>query len=62
MRDFRPRLLVRVAAATLIAGFGLLTLADASWAHAVGVVSLFAFIVTGFGAIVSDALADQPAA
>jgi cytochrome bd ubiquinol oxidase subunit II len=62
MRDFRPRLLVRVAAATLIAGFGLLTLADASWAHAVGVVSLFTFMITGFGAIMSDALADQPAA
>jgi cytochrome d ubiquinol oxidase subunit II len=61
MRTFKPRLLVRIALACLIAGFGLLTLADAGWAHAIGVVCLFLFIVTGFGAIVSQALADEPA-
>jgi cytochrome d ubiquinol oxidase subunit II len=61
LRSFKTRLLVRIAAACLIAGFGLLTLADAGWAHAIGVVCLFAFVVTGFGAIVSQALADEPA-
>ncbi len=61
LRTFKPRLLVRIAAACLIAGFGLLTVADAAWAHAIGVVSLFVFVVTGFGAIVSQALADEPA-
>ena len=47
-----PRLLVRSAAACLVVGFGLLTVADAAWAHAVGLVCLFAFVVLGFGAIV----------
>jgi cytochrome bd ubiquinol oxidase subunit II len=61
LRTFRPRLLVRIALACLIAGFGLLTVADAGWAHAIGVVCLFAFVITGFGAIVSQALADEPA-
>jgi cytochrome d ubiquinol oxidase subunit II len=43
-----PKLRPRVAAACLIAGIGLLNVAEAAWAHALGVVSLFAFIVTGF--------------
>jgi cytochrome bd ubiquinol oxidase subunit II len=60
LRTFRPRLLVRIAVACLIAGFGLLTVADAGWAHAIGVVCLFAFVITGFGAIVSQTLADEP--
>ena len=51
-----PRLLERSAAACLVAGFGLLTVADAAWAHAVGLVCLFAFIVLGFGAIVMPQL------
>jgi hypothetical protein len=34
-------------------GFGLLTVADAGWAHAVGVTALFAFMVAGFLALVS---------
>ncbi len=42
---------VRAAVAFLIVGFGLLTLADASWAHAVGVTALFAFMVAGFLAL-----------
>src|SRR5512133_1400994 len=36
-----PRLLVRAAVACLIAGFGLLTVADAGWAHAIGLLCLF---------------------
>jgi cytochrome d ubiquinol oxidase subunit II len=47
-----PRLLVRSAAACLIAGFGLLNVAEAPWAHAVGLVCLFAFLVLAFVAIV----------
>ena len=48
----RPALLVRAAVACLIVGFGLLTVADAGWAHAVGVTALFAFMVAGFLALV----------
>ncbi len=51
-----PGLLARAAIACLIIGFGLLNVANAQWAHAVGVVSLFAFIVTAFLAIVPPAL------
>jgi cytochrome d ubiquinol oxidase subunit II len=47
----KPALLARVAVAALIAGIGLLNVADAGWAHAVGVASLFAFIVSAFLAI-----------
>ena len=43
-----PGLLGRVAGACLVAGFGLLTVAEAGWAHAIGVVALFGFIVVGF--------------
>jgi cytochrome bd ubiquinol oxidase subunit II len=56
----RPALGVRVAVALLIVGVGMLNAADAPWAHAIGVVSLFAFIVVGFAAIVPPALADEP--
>ncbi|MFL5962737.1 MAG: cytochrome d ubiquinol oxidase subunit II [Gaiellaceae bacterium] len=48
----RPTLLVRLAVACLIAGFGLLTVANAAWAHALGVTALFAFVVAGFLALV----------
>jgi cytochrome bd ubiquinol oxidase subunit II len=48
----RPALLVRAAVACLIVGFGLLTVADAGWAHAVGVTALFGFMVSGFLALV----------
>jgi cytochrome bd ubiquinol oxidase subunit II len=54
--------LARAAIACLIAGFGLLNLADAGWAHAIGVACLFGFIVTAFRVIVSAALDEQPAA
>ncbi len=57
---FAPRLDTRLAVALLIAGVGFLNAADASWAHAIGVVSLFAFVIVGFAAIVRPALADEP--
>jgi cytochrome d ubiquinol oxidase subunit II len=46
-------LLARAAGACLLAGFGFLTLAEAGWAHAIGVFALFGFMVCGF-------LADVP--
>jgi cytochrome bd ubiquinol oxidase subunit II len=48
----RPGLLARVAAACAVAGFGLLTVAEAGWAHGLGVLALLAFIVLGFLAAV----------
>jgi cytochrome d ubiquinol oxidase subunit II len=45
---FREGLLARVAVACAVAGFGFLTVAEASWTHAIGVAAFFAFIVTGF--------------
>jgi cytochrome bd ubiquinol oxidase subunit II len=45
-----PRSLSRLAIAALAAGVGFLTIADAAWAHAVGVFCLFAFIVAAFPA------------
>ena len=58
-----PALGARAAGALLIAGVGLLNAATASWAHAVGVVSLFGFVIVAFATIVPRALAnddDQP--
>jgi cytochrome d ubiquinol oxidase subunit II len=49
-------LLARVAGALLLAGFGLLTIAEAAWAHALGVVALLSFIVCGFLAAVPSLL------
>jgi cytochrome d ubiquinol oxidase subunit II len=49
-----PGLLARGAAACLLIGFGLLTIAEAGWAHALGVLALLGFIACGF-------LADVPA-
>lgn len=49
-----PGLLARVAAACLLAGFGFLTIAEAGWAHAIGVFALLGFGICGF-------LADVPA-
>lgn len=43
-----PGLMGRLAIASLALGIGLLSLAEAGWAHAAGVVALFAFVVTGF--------------
>jgi cytochrome bd ubiquinol oxidase subunit II len=49
--EVRPALQIRIAVACLIVGFGLLTVADAGWAHAVGVAALFAFMAVGFLAL-----------
>ena len=38
----------RTAGALLVAGIGFLTIADAGWAHAVGIVCLVAFVAVGF--------------
>ena len=51
-----PALRARVAGALLILGVGMLNAATAGWAHAVGVVSLFAFIIVAFAAIIPQAL------
>jgi cytochrome d ubiquinol oxidase subunit II len=50
VRVSRQGFLARAALACLIAGIGLLTAAGAAWAHALGVVSLFGFVVFGFPA------------
>jgi cytochrome d ubiquinol oxidase subunit II len=42
------RLLVRVAGALFIAGFGFLNVAEAQWAHIIGAVCMLAFVATGF--------------
>ena len=57
-----PRLGTRVPAACFVAGIGLLTFVDAAWAHTIGVLCLFGFIVAAFLAIVSRALADDASA
>jgi cytochrome d ubiquinol oxidase subunit II len=52
-------LVARGAGASLLAGMGLLTIADAGWAHALGVLCLFGFIVLGFAAVGPAQLGDQ---
>jgi cytochrome d ubiquinol oxidase subunit II len=59
LRHLSPRLLARAAFACLIAGFGLLNIADARWAHGVGVVCLLSFVVLGFRAIIFTLLARE---
>jgi cytochrome d ubiquinol oxidase subunit II len=51
-------LLVRAALACLVAGFGLLTVLNPGWAHALGVIALFGFIVLGFLAVLPRELAE----
>jgi cytochrome bd ubiquinol oxidase subunit II len=51
-------LLARLAGACLLAGFGLLTVAEAGWAHAIGMVALLVFLCAGFLAIVPAQLAE----
>jgi TctA family transporter len=46
--------------AGLIVGFGLLTVADAGWAHAVGVAALFAFMIAAFLGLVPGVLPGEP--
>jgi cytochrome d ubiquinol oxidase subunit II len=54
-----PGLLARTSVACLIAGVGLLTAADAGWAHAVGVALLLSFIALGFpSALPPDVFSD----
>jgi cytochrome d ubiquinol oxidase subunit II len=53
-------LVARGAVASLAAGIGLLTIADAGWAHAAGVVALFAFVVLGFLATAPALLEGTP--
>jgi cytochrome d ubiquinol oxidase subunit II len=55
-----PRLLPRLAIACLVAGIGFTTIADAAWAHVIGVCSLFAFIVVGFPAVLPPDLLHTP--
>ena len=52
----RAGLLGRLAAASFLVGLGCLTIADARWAHAVGVFALLGFGVAGFLALVADEL------
>ncbi len=59
-RTFKSGPFTRAAVALLIAGLGLLTLADAAWEHAIGVLCLLGFIVVAFLAIVPRSLLDQP--
>jgi cytochrome d ubiquinol oxidase subunit II len=54
----RSGLLARVAGACLLAGFGLLTLAEAGWAHAAGVCALLGFLLSGFFAAAPAQLAE----
>jgi cytochrome d ubiquinol oxidase subunit II len=50
IRAAQQGFLARAALACLVAGIGLLTAAEAAWAHALGVVSLFGFVAFGFPA------------
>lgn len=50
----------RTAAAAFIAAIGFLTVADAAWAHSVGIVCLFAFMVAGFVALGPAQIASEP--
>jgi cytochrome d ubiquinol oxidase subunit II len=56
----RTGLLARISAACLLLTLGFLTLADAGWAHAIGVVALFACVLTGFRAAVPLEPAGSP--
>jgi cytochrome d ubiquinol oxidase subunit II len=53
-----PGLPARAAGACLLAGVGLLTIADAGWAHAAGVVCLLGFVVFGVAAVAPTELAE----
>jgi cytochrome d ubiquinol oxidase subunit II len=45
---------VRVASALLVAAVGFLTVANAAWAHAIGVVCLFGFALAGYSAVAEE--------
>jgi len=55
-----PGLLPRLAIACFVAGVGFLTVAEAAWAHALGVLCLFAFIVAAFPAALPPDLLSAP--
>jgi cytochrome d ubiquinol oxidase subunit II len=55
----RTGLLARLAAACLFSGVGFLTFAEAGWAHAIGVLSLLAFIPIGFVAATPTEVAER---
>jgi cytochrome d ubiquinol oxidase subunit II len=55
-----PGLLPRLAIACLVAGIGFLTVADAAWAHSIGILCLFAFIVAAFPAALPPDLLRAP--
>ena len=59
-RPHHSRLLGRVAAACLVAGFGLLTVSGGAAAHAVGVACLLGAIASGFLAATPALIANQP--
>jgi cytochrome d ubiquinol oxidase subunit II len=61
VRGVAIAVLARWAVALLVAGFGLLSVAEASWAHAVGIACLFGFALVGFRAITHAALDRRPA-
>jgi cytochrome d ubiquinol oxidase subunit II len=58
----RPALIGRLATALLVGGFGFLTVAEAGWAHAIGVACLLGFVATGFAAAVPLEVIDAPPA
>jgi cytochrome d ubiquinol oxidase subunit II len=57
LRASRGGLLLRGALACLVAGFGFLNVAEAGWAHAIGVVAFVGFVVLAFLALVPRDLA-----
>jgi cytochrome d ubiquinol oxidase subunit II len=59
VRVSRRGFLAPAALASLIAGVGLLTAAEAGWAHALGVVSLFGVVAFGFPALLPPHLVPQ---
>lgn len=56
----RSGLLARSAGACLVAGIGLLTIAEAGWAHALGVLALFGFVALAFLAVAPADIAAVP--
>jgi len=54
-----PGLAGRAAGAALAVGFGMLTIAEAGWAHTIGIVALLVFLPLGFLAVVPGLLDDE---
>jgi cytochrome bd ubiquinol oxidase subunit II len=52
-------LAARGAVAAFVIGFGTLTLADAGWAHLIGVLAFFSFVLLGFVAVSPAELAER---